>query len=533
MAVDVSDERNGSVIHLSGTRWQDWMTVFLLFLTFGPCNGILYTMGVYQAYWVQELGVMSPTRASLVSSTLFVMTCVPSPVISILIHKSGRFRPSLMVAMAIPMLTTGVLLNAYSTDFWILLLASGVFLGPAQSLMDVTSMTAVYHYFRDEQVYLFTSIVSSGVGGGMILFSTMFFLLEPSLGLRGIGFVQLSVAWFIFIIAILLFSFGHKIGMRTKYQQKRLRGEAGKELLGEERCEVCATNGVLVRRSKCPCALHAQISHSEGTVTHQDHSSGYTSRDSLSKHLMDNQEQHSRTNHDYAYDSQTSLIMMSRNTVLSDRSHRPPDVGHLVKSIFSNSRFMLMLLSYFCSTSVFNTVMYHQPTRLLAFGFSLNNGAQSIAINGFVQMVFRVLAGVLIASEKVSPFRLSELSKLGLGVLTIVSTFLPHLWCQLLYMFLIGVTGAFLNTTDFLLVKDYMHEGREFGIALLFLTDGVSTLVVDTLVGHLYQMLGNYDPIFIGLGILSCIGSGLVLVSEIIHRRHLLAELSNSFYESL
>ena len=78
-----------------------------------------------------------------------------------------------------------------------------------------------------------------------------------------------------------------------------------------------------------------------------------------------------------------------------------------------------------------------------------------------------------------------------------------------------------------------MHEGREFGIALLFLTDGVSTLVVDTLVGHLYQMLGNYDPIFIGLGILSCIGSGLVLVSEIIHRRHLLAELSNSFYESL
>ena len=65
-----------------------------------------YTMGVYQAYWVQELGVMSPTRASLVSSTLFVMTCVPSPVISILIHKSGRFRPSLMVAMAIPMLTS-------------------------------------------------------------------------------------------------------------------------------------------------------------------------------------------------------------------------------------------------------------------------------------------------------------------------------------------------------------------------------------------------------------------------------------------
>ena len=65
-----------------------------------------YTMGVYQAYWVQELGVMSPTRASLVSSTLFVMTCVPSPLISILIHKSGRFRPSLMVAMAIPMLTS-------------------------------------------------------------------------------------------------------------------------------------------------------------------------------------------------------------------------------------------------------------------------------------------------------------------------------------------------------------------------------------------------------------------------------------------
>ena len=61
-------------------------------------------------------------------------------------------------------------------------MASMCFLGPAQSVMDVTSMTAVYYYFLDEHVYLFTSIVSSGVGGGMILFSMMFYLLEPKLG---------------------------------------------------------------------------------------------------------------------------------------------------------------------------------------------------------------------------------------------------------------------------------------------------------------------------------------------------------------
>ena len=78
--------------------------------------------------------------------------------------------------------SVGVLMNAYCHNFWLLLLASGVFLGPAQSLMDVTSMTAVYHYFLDEHVYLFTSIVSSGVGGGMIVFSVIFFMLEPKLG---------------------------------------------------------------------------------------------------------------------------------------------------------------------------------------------------------------------------------------------------------------------------------------------------------------------------------------------------------------
>ena len=61
-------------------------------------------MGVYQAYWVTNLG-MAPTRASLISSTLFLMTCLPSPFISLLIHKT-RFRPNLMVAAAIPILTS-------------------------------------------------------------------------------------------------------------------------------------------------------------------------------------------------------------------------------------------------------------------------------------------------------------------------------------------------------------------------------------------------------------------------------------------
>ena len=57
-------------------------------------------------------------------------------------------------------IAAGVLLNAYSTDFWILLLASGVFLGPAQSLMDVTSMTAVYHYFRSVELYHILQLLS-------------------------------------------------------------------------------------------------------------------------------------------------------------------------------------------------------------------------------------------------------------------------------------------------------------------------------------------------------------------------------------
>ncbi|XP_063715765.1 uncharacterized protein LOC134843569 isoform X3 [Symsagittifera roscoffensis] len=467
--------------------WQDWLTVLLLFLTFGPCNGILYTMGVYQAYWVTNLG-MAPTRASLISSTLFLMTCLPSPFISLLIHKT-RFRPNLMVAAAIPILTIGVLMNAYCHNFWLLLLASGVFLGPAQSLMDVTSMTAVYHYFLDEHVYLFTSIVSSGVGGGMIVFSVIFFVLEPKLGLQGIGYVQLTVAWVIFIIAISIFTFGHKLGMKTKHEKNRIPND---------RCEVCATNGLLIKRTKCPCALHAQL------LIHGEAHSGFAN-DSFSKPKR-------RRN-----DSESSLVMMSRNTVLSDRSHVAADV--LVKSIFTNSRFMMIVVSYAFCTSVFNTVMYHQPTRLLAFGFSLNNGAQSIAINGFVQMVFRVTAGLLATSNRVSPFRLSELSKLALGLLTVVSTFVPYLWCQLLYMFLIGVTGAFINTTDFLLVKDCMTEGREFGIALLFLVDGISTLIVDTLVGHLYQEIGSYNPIFKAMGALSCIGAVLGLSAELLHKR--------------
>ena len=76
----------------------------------------------------------------------------------------------------------GVLLNSYGTTFWVLLVANGLLLGPAQSLIDVTTMTAVYHFFVDKHVYLFTSIVSSGLGLGMILVSTLFIFLKPTFG---------------------------------------------------------------------------------------------------------------------------------------------------------------------------------------------------------------------------------------------------------------------------------------------------------------------------------------------------------------
>ncbi len=65
-----------------------------------------------------------------------------------------------------------------------------------------------------------------------------------------------------------------------------------------------------------------------------------------------------------------------------------------------------------------------------------------------------------------------------------------------------------------------MNEGREFGIALLLFTDGVSTLIVDVLVGYLFQLWANYNPIFNMMGALSMLGSVLIFVSELIHNRH-------------
>ncbi len=180
--------------------------------------------------------------------------------------------------------------------------------------------------------------------------------------MKGIGYAQLGVAGSIFLIAFTLFtpSVGKKIGMVPKYKRNKL---------GEDKCEVCATNGVIVSKSECGCGPGCSETDNEGSQSQMS----------------------------------CSLVMASRNTLYSDHSHMPTDT--LIKSIFKNKRFLLILLSYACSTSVFNTVMYHQPTRLLKFGFSLSNGAQSIAINGVVQVFFRITAGFLAASNRVSPFR--------------------------------------------------------------------------------------------------------------------------------
>ena len=183
-------------------------------------------------------------------------------------------------------------------------------------------------------------------------------------GLQGIGILTLVFALSVITVSTLLFypKIGYRIGIISKHDRLKRRDDI---------CQVCATNGITALKKSCLCPINS-----------------------------DNQtERHQRN----SLDEDKTFVLASMNLAFSETEEVP--AKHVIKSILANKRFLLILLSYGFSTSAYNTIMYQQPTRLISIGFSLANGAQCIAANGLVQVIFRSSAGFLTTAFTISPFR--------------------------------------------------------------------------------------------------------------------------------
>ena len=69
--------------------------------------------------------------------------------------------------------------------------------------------------------------------------------------------------------------------------------------------------------------------------------------------------------------------------------------------------------------------------------------------------------------------------------------------------------------------KDCMNNGRELGVAMLFLVDGASTLVVDTVAGYGVGLLKSYTVVFQAMGLCAVFGGLVMILCEMLHRKHM------------
>jgi len=457
---------------MASSKWEfgEFLVLICLTLCYATGGGLVYCLGLMQSTWIDKLNLTN-SEASLINSLTFMVTLFPAPAVQAL-RDYFNIQPFIVFATAATFVSIGLCLTSMATTFHTLLISNGIIFSLGIVFSVTGTLTTVYHYFLDDKITVVSAVVSSGMGIGMIAVSMSFKYMEPIIGWQNFGKFEL-VFVIAYILAIITFfpPMSRVLGVRTrKMKEEALMKEKEREaLLNEESAEHEDKSGA-------------------GKAVFQPAVPG-------------------------------GSIVRSGNSVPkteSSSSSESKSFGGKIAALLTNPLFLLLLTSWVFNEATYNAVMVHQPERIVVMGYSLGNGADTLAINGAVQIVARLGAGFLAQNEIVSVVRLSQISKLTLGSFCIISTFFPTLTFQTLFMFLVGACGGVVATTDVVLIKDCLDESRELGISLLLLMDGVSSMVSIAGAGRLYTMFDSYNIVFCILGTWSLFACTMVIMLDIL-----------------
>ena len=460
-----------------------------------------YCLGLMQGVWIEQLNITT-SEASLINSVTFAITLLPAPAIQAA-RDYFNIPPFVVFALTAPLVASGLYFTSTALTFQHLLLTNGVGFGLGILLAITGGLTTVYHFFLDDMVTFVTSVVSSGVGLGMIAISMAFKFLEPNIGWRQLCRYQiLLVSVYIFAALIFFPPISTLLGIKTRKERKREQ----KKFERQEQLSRMETNE------------NQKLLSSDKDVSEAEDYSKTESRDYLASNQISDSDQ----------ENSASLIMRANNMTITDSIR--VKTTQLWKEVLLNPPFLLLMTSWLLSEATFNAVMVHQPQRIVHMGFSLANGADTLAISGAVQIVARFGVGFLADRGILSIVRLSQLSKVTLGVFCILSNIFPNLAFQSIYMFIVGACGGILSTTDFILVKDCVNEGRELGITVLLLVDGIFSLLSIAGAGKMATSFNDYDVVFYTFGACSLLAFTLVVFLDILMK---LKKRPTKLYDSL
>ena len=187
--------------------------------------------------------------------------------------------------------------------------------------------------------------------------------------------------------------------------------------------------------------------------------------------------------------------------------------------VLRNVKFFFLIVSWLLVSGSFKAILVHEPQRIVQLGYSVENSAESLAINGGVQFASRLTVGILASADFISIIRLSQIAKFILALSTLISVFCTSLPLQHVYMFMIGICGGVINTTDVILVKDCCRSGREIAISMFLFADAVSALIATTSAGYFVDFFHGYEQVFMLYAANFVLGSFLTILLEICIKR--------------
>ncbi|XP_075251920.1 uncharacterized protein LOC142344244 [Convolutriloba macropyga] len=457
------------------SKWEfgEFLVLICLTMCYATGGGLVYCLGLMQSTWIDKLNLTN-SEASIINSATFAVTLLPAPLVQAL-RDYFNIQPYIVFSSAATFVSIGLYLTSAASTFRTLLISNGIIFSVGIVFSVTGTLTTVYHYFLDDKITLVSACVSSGMGMGMIAVSMSFKYMEPIIGWQNFGKFEF-IFLISYILAVITFfpPMSRLLGVRTrKCKEEELEERRKNALLNDDNCE------------------EKPIFQSKDT--------------DLAKALTG-----------------SGLLPPSNDDQQSSSSSESSkkSVCTTLKNLLTNPLFLLLLFSWVCNEATYNAVMVHQPERVVLMGYSLGNGADTLAINGAVQIVARFSVGLIAERGLISVVRLSQISKFILGSFSIISNFFPSLLFQTIFMFLVGICGGIVSTTDVILIKDCLTEGRELGISILLLMDGLSSMISIAGAGFLYTQFQSYHFVFCILGASSLTAFVLVVLLEVLMKRN-------------
>ncbi|KAF5019125.1 hypothetical protein F66182_8894 [Fusarium sp. NRRL 66182] len=176
----------------SGSRGRmlAWLQVLGSFCLYFNTYGIISSFGIYQTYYVSELG-FSPSRASLIGSLQSFLVMFANGIAGPL-YDAGYCRHILVIGAGT--IVMGTFLQSISQHYWHFILTQGICVGFGGGLVAFLGPTILATYFK-QNLALASGIGASGGGVAGIIFPFMFRQLYPKLNfgwtVRIMGFLSL------------------------------------------------------------------------------------------------------------------------------------------------------------------------------------------------------------------------------------------------------------------------------------------------------------------------------------------------------